>query len=141
MIRRDNHMEEGAMTPEGLDETGLAMRRRVLGDAYVERNLADADAFMMAFQELVTHQVWTRAWGGTAIDLRTRALVTLGMLAALGRFDEVAVYTRASLRCGATVDEIRDVLVQVGAYCGAPAARQSFQAAHETLVADGVLPG
>jgi 4-carboxymuconolactone decarboxylase len=66
--------------------------------------------------------------------------VTLGILAALGRFAEVEIYTKGALTCGATVDEIREVLVHVTAYCGAPAGRQAFTAAHESLMAAGALP-
>ena len=120
---------------------GLELRRQVLGDAYVDANLAASDAFMMTFQQLVTEQVWARAWGGTALDKKTKSLVTLGILAALGRFQEVGIYTNGALSCGATVDEITDALVHVTAYCGAPAGRQAFIAAHEALVAAGALAG
>ena len=96
---------------------------------------------MMTFQELVTEQVWGRAWGGTALDKRTKSIVTLGILAALGRFQEVGIYTKGALTCGVTVDEIREALVHVTAYCGAPAGRQAFTAAHEALIAAGALTG
>jgi 4-carboxymuconolactone decarboxylase len=65
--------------------------------------------------------------------------VTLGILAALGRFEEVTIYTRAALNCGATVDEIREVMVHITAHCGSPAARQAFIAAHDGLVEAGAL--
>jgi 4-carboxymuconolactone decarboxylase len=118
---------------------GERLRRQVLGDAYVDSNLGSADAFMSTFQDLVTEQVWGRAWCGAALDLRTKCLVTLGILAGLGRFQEVGIYTKAALRCGATVDEIKDVLVHVMAYGGAPAGRQAFQAVHEALLEAGAL--
>jgi 4-carboxymuconolactone decarboxylase len=114
-------------------ELGMRRRRQVLGDEYVDANLAGADDLTRTFQDLVTVQVWGRAWAGDALDDRTRALVTLGMLAALGRFDEVEIYARAAIRCGASVDDIRDVLVHVTAYCGAPAGRQAFAAASRGL--------
>ena len=120
---------------------GLELRRQVLGDAYVDANLAASDDFMMTFQRLVTEQVWGRAWSGTALDKKTKSLLTLGILAALGRFQEVGIYTNGALACGATVDEIREALVHVTAYCGAPAGRQAFTAAHEALVAAGALAG
>ncbi len=119
---------------------GAELRRQVLGDAYVDANLAQADDFMMTFQELVTEQVWARAWGGTALDKKTKSILTLGILAALGRFQEVEIYTKAALNCGATVDEIREALVHVTAYCGAPAGRQAFSAAHEALLSAGAIP-
>jgi 4-carboxymuconolactone decarboxylase len=119
---------------------GERLRRKVLGDAYVDANLGSSDGFMSTFQNLVTEQVWGRAWTGTALELRTKCLVTLGILAGLGRFQEVGIYTHAALRCGASVDEIQDVLVHVTAYCGAPAGRQAFQAVHEALLEGGALP-
>jgi 4-carboxymuconolactone decarboxylase len=120
-------------------ELGLKRRREVLGDAYVDANLAGADELTRTFQELVTVQVWGSAWAGDALDDRTRALVTLGMLAALGKFDEVEIYATAAIRCGASVDDIRDVLVHVTAYCGAPAGRQAFRAASRGLQSVGAI--
>lgn len=121
------------------DREGERLRRQVLGDGYVDSNLGSADAFMSTFQDLVTEQVWGRAWSGKALDLRTKCLVTVGILAGLGRFQEVGIYTSAALRCGATVDEIKDVLVHVTAYGGAPAGRQAFHAVHEALLETGAL--
>jgi 4-carboxymuconolactone decarboxylase len=119
---------------------GLELRRQVLGNAYVDANLAAADEFMMTFQELVTEQAWGRAWSGTALDNKTKSLLTLGMLAALGRFPEVGIYTKGALTCGATVDEVKEVMIHVTAYCGSAAGRQAFIAAHEALVSAGALP-
>ena len=118
---------------------GIELRRQVLGDAYVDANLAESDDFMMTFQELVTEQVWARAWGGTALNRKTKSILTLGILAALGRFQEAGIYTTGALTCGVTVDEIREALVHVTAYCGAPAGRQAFIAAHEALISAGAL--
>src|SRR5882757_1940724 len=98
-------------------DVGSRRRREVLGDEYVDASLAAADELTRTFQELVTVQVWERAWTGPALDDRIRALVTLGMLAALGRFDEVEIYAKGAIRSGANVDDIRDVLVHVTAYC------------------------
>ncbi len=120
-------------------ELGARRRRQVLGDEYVDANLADADELTRTFQELVTVQVWGRAWTGEALDDRTRALVTLGILAALGKVDEVEIYASAAIRCGASVDDIRDVLVHVTAYCGAPAGRQAFRAASRGLRSAGAI--
>ena len=106
----------------------------------MDSTLGSSDAFMSTFQGLVTEQVWAGAWSGTALDLRTKCLVTLGILAGLGRFQEVGIYTKGALRCGATVDEIKDVLAHVTAYGGAPAGRQAFLAVHEALIEVGALP-
>jgi 4-carboxymuconolactone decarboxylase len=120
-------------------DLGTRRRREILGDDYVDANLANVDELTQTFQELVTTQVWERAWTGAALDDRTRALVTLGILAALGRFDEVEIYAQAAVRCGATIDDIRDTLVHVTAYCGAPAGRQAFLAASRGMRAVGAI--
>ena len=127
------------MADRASHDEGLRRRREVLGDAYVDAAFANADELTKTFQELVTEQVWSRAWTGTALDDRTRALVTLAMLAALGKFDELEHYAQAAIRVGASVDDIRDTLVQVTAYCGAPAGRQAFFAASRGLRAIGAI--
>ena len=132
MVRRMSSTEEF--------ERGLRIRREVLGDEYVEANLSGADPFMMTFQHLVTELAWARGWGGTALDRKSKALLCLGILAALGRYEELAIYVRGALTSGATVDEIEEVLVHVTVYCGTPAGRQSFLAVHEALRAAGALP-
>ena len=127
------------MTDRDSYELGMRRRRDVLGDEYVDANLDGADELTRTFQELVTVQVWGRAWAGDALDDRTRALVTLGILAALGKVDEVEIYAKAAIRTGASVEDIRDVLVHVMAYCGAPAGRQAFLAASRGLRAVGAI--
>jgi alkylhydroperoxidase/carboxymuconolactone decarboxylase family protein YurZ len=121
-------------------DTGLSIRREVLGDEFVDANLAGSDEFMMTFQHLVTELAWGRAWSGTALDRKSKALLTLGILAALGRYEELAIYARGALTCGATVGEIEEVLVHVTIYCGTPAGRQSFLAVHEALLSAGAFP-
>jgi 4-carboxymuconolactone decarboxylase len=121
-------------------ERGLRIRREVLGDEFVDANLSGSDEFMMTFQHLVTELAWGRAWSGTALDRKSKALLSLGILAALGRHQELAIYVRGALNCGATVAEIEEVLVHITIYCGTPAGRQSFQAVHEALQAAGALP-
>ena len=121
-------------------DRGLRIRREVLGDEFVDANLAESDPFMMTFQHLVTELAWGRAWSGTALDRRSKALLTLGILAALGRYQELAIYVPGALASGVTVDEIEEVLVHVTMYCGTPAGRQSFQAVHEALQAAGAIP-
>jgi 4-carboxymuconolactone decarboxylase len=121
-------------------ERGLRIRREVLGDEFVDANLSGSDAFMMTFQHLVTELAWGRAWSGTALDRKSKALLSLGILAALGRHQELAIYVRGALTSGATVAEIEEVLVHVTIYCGTPAGRQSFQAVHEALLSAGAIP-
>jgi 4-carboxymuconolactone decarboxylase len=121
-------------------ERGSRIRREVLGDEFVDANLSESDAFMMTFQHLVTELAWGRAWSGTALDRKSKALLSLGILAALGRYQELAIYVRGALTSGATVAEIEEVLVHVTIYCGTPAGRQSFQAVHEALQSAGAIP-
>ncbi len=93
----------------------------------------------MTFQHLVTELAWGRAWSGTALDRKSKALLTLGILAALGRYEELAIYARGALTSGASVEEIEEVLVHVTIYCGTPAGRQSFQAVHAALRSAGAI--
>lgn len=121
-------------------ERGSRIRREVLGDDFVDANLSGSDAFMMTFQHLVTELAWGRAWSGKALDRKSKALLTLGILAALGRYEELVIYARGALTSGATVKEIEEVLVHVTIYCGTPAGRQSFQAVHGALRSAGAIP-
>jgi 4-carboxymuconolactone decarboxylase len=126
---------EQTMAGDELFEAGLKTRKQVLGAEYVEANLADADDFMMTFQRAVTELAWGYAWSRPGLDQKTRSILTLGILAGLGRFQELGIYTNAVLASGVTVDEIKEVLVHITAYCGTPAGRQAFLAAHETIKA------
>jgi 4-carboxymuconolactone decarboxylase len=122
-----------------LFEKGLQVRREVLGVEYVDTNLAEADDFMMAFQRVVTEFAWGYAWSNPGLDHRTRSILNLGLLTALGRFQELGIYIKGALASGVTVPEIRDALVHATVYCGTPAGRQAFLAAHEALRAAGAL--
>jgi 4-carboxymuconolactone decarboxylase len=121
------------MTNSDLFETGLKTRKQVLGDAYVDTNLAAADDFMMTFQRAVTELAWGYAWSRPGLDQKTRSILTLGILAGLGRFQELGIYTNAAVASGVTTDEIREALVHITVYCGTPAGRQAFLAAHAAL--------
>ena len=105
----------------------------MLGEKYVNANLAGSDEFMMTFQQAVTELAWGYAWSRSGLDQKTRSLLTLGILGGLGRFQDLGIYTNAALASGATVDEIKEVLVQITVYCGTPAGRQAFLAAHDAL--------
>ena len=121
------------MVDSELFEKGLETRRQVLGAKYVDANLAGSDEFMMTFQRAVTELAWGYAWSRPGLDRKTRCILTLGILAGLGRFQEPGIYTNATVASGVTIDEIKEVLVQVTVYCGTPAGRQAFLAAHEAL--------
>ena len=114
-------------------EAGLAVRRRVLGDAQVKRSLESATSFDDEFQELVTRHAWGDIWTRPGLDLRTRSLITIAMLAAGGRHDELSLHVRATRNTGATRDEIKEVLLQVAVYAGVPAANSAFRIAKAAL--------
>ena len=127
------------MSESQLFERGLKKRRDVLGSEYVDASLSTSDEFMMAFQRAVTELAWGWAWSRPGLDAKTRSMINLAMLTALGRFDELGIYVKGALRTGVTVEEIQEVLLHAIAYCGTPAGRQAFLAAHQTLVAEGAL--
>src|SRR5687768_12134560 len=121
------------MADNELFERGLKTRKRVLGDDYVTANLAGSDDFMMTFQRAVTELAWGYAWSRPGLDQKMRSILTLGILAGLGRFQELGIYTNAALSSGVTVEEIKEALVHITVYCGTPAGRQAFLAAHDAL--------
>jgi 4-carboxymuconolactone decarboxylase len=123
------------MANDDLFEKGLKARKQVLGEKYVAANLAGSDEFMMTFQRAVTELAWGYAWSRPGLDHKTRSILTLGVLAGLGRFQELGIYTNAALNSGVTVDELKEILVHITSYCGTPAGRQAFLAAHETVKA------
>ncbi|CAA9281261.1 MAG: 4-carboxymuconolactone decarboxylase [uncultured Acetobacteraceae bacterium] len=121
-----------------LFDKGLPIRSAVLGSEYVDRSLAAADEFTMAMQRVAT--AWGWAWGDPTLDRRTRSLVNLAMLTALGRPHELKLHVKGALNNGVAVEEIRAALLHATAYCGIPAGLDAFKAAHEVLVAEGALP-
>ncbi|MER6062590.1 4-carboxymuconolactone decarboxylase [Streptomyces sp. NPDC001792] len=114
-------------------ETGLKIRREVLGDAHVDRALAEAEGFSGEFEEFVTRYAWGEIWGRPGLDRRTRSCVTLTALVAGGHLEELAFHTRAALRNGLTPDEIKEVLLQAAVYCGVPAANSAFRVARQVI--------
>ncbi len=116
-------------------DRGLHMRRRVLGDAYVERALARRDSFTSEFQDLLTRYAWGEIWTRPGLDERTRRLLVLAMTVALGRGEEFKLHLRAAVEHGVTPEEIKEVLLQAAIYCGVPAANSAFHTAAEVLAA------
>jgi 4-carboxymuconolactone decarboxylase len=114
-------------------EDGLAVRREVLGAAYVDKAMAEADDFTRPLQELVTEYCWGAVWTRPGLPRKTRSLVNLGMLVALNRPHELKLHVRGALRNGCTRAEIMEVLLQAAIYCGVPAAVDSFRSAREAL--------
>ncbi|MFF6636678.1 4-carboxymuconolactone decarboxylase [Streptomyces althioticus] len=119
--------------PPNTYDTGIKVRREVLGDAHVDRILERTDAFSEDFQQLVTRYAWGEVWDRPGLDRRTRSCVTLTALVAGGHLDELAVHTRAALRNGLTPDEIKEVLLQAAVYCGVPAASGAFRVAQQVI--------
>ncbi|MFJ9728860.1 4-carboxymuconolactone decarboxylase [Streptomyces sp. NPDC101209] len=116
-----------------LYDTGVKIRREVLGDAHVDRTLAEADAFSGDFQELLTRYAWGEIWNRPGLDRRSRSCVTLAALVAGGHLDDLAVHVRAALRNGLTPLEIKEVLLQAAVYCGIPAAGSAFKVAQQVI--------
>ena len=114
-------------------EQGMRTRREVLGDDHVDRALAGATPFDEPFQEFITRYAWGAIWTRPGLDRRTRSCITVAMLAALGRHEELAMHVRAALRNGVTRDELREVLLQTAVYAGVPAANSAFAIANRTL--------
>ncbi|MFV0132836.1 alpha/beta fold hydrolase [Streptomyces sp. HMX87] len=114
-------------------EAGLKVRREVLGDAHVDRELAQADDFSGDFQELLTRYAWGEIWDRPGLDRRVRSCVALTALVAGGHTDGLALHTRAALRNGLTPDEIKEVLLQAAVYCGVPAAAGAFRVAQQVI--------
>jgi 4-carboxymuconolactone decarboxylase len=112
----------------------------VLGAEYVDGNLADTDEFLMAFRRVVTELAWGYAWSRPGLDRKTRSMLNLAILTALGRPDELGIYVKGAIATGVSVEEIKEILIHATVYCGTPAGRQAFLAAHNALVADGVIP-
>ena len=122
-------------------DTGLRVRKEVLGEKHVERALARADDFDREFQELVTEYCWGASWGGGGLNRKQRSLNNLCMLSALNRPAEFKLHFRAALGNGCTLDELKDTLLQIAVYCGVPAGVGAFRLAREVLDEDGIDPG
>ena len=112
---------------------GLATRRKVLGDAHVERAQAAATDFDRPFQDLITEAAWGHVWSRPGWTLRERSIVTIALLAALGHDEEVAMHIRATLNTGATRDDIREALLHVAIYAGVPAANRAISIAKQVF--------
>lgn len=118
---------------DDLYSRGLGIRRQVLGDAHVERSLANASEFSFPMQELVTEYCWGRVWSRPGLELRERSLLNLAMLTVLNRRDELATHVRGAVNNGLSANEIREVFLQAAIYAGVPAALDSFRVAESVL--------
>jgi len=114
-------------------DDGMAQRRKVLGNEWVDKSVKNRNAFNTDFQDLITRYAWGEIWTRPGLDRRTRSAITLTALIAQGHFDELRMHVRAALRNGLTPDEIKEVLLQSAIYCGVPAANRAFAVAQEVL--------
>jgi 4-carboxymuconolactone decarboxylase len=121
------------MDERGRYEAGMKMRRAVLGDAHVDSTLEKRNDFNDAFQDLITRYAWGEIWCRPGLPRPTRSLISVAMLVALNREDELRMHLRAALKNGVTQDEIREVLLQAAIYCGVPAANSAFRIAQEVF--------
>lgn len=119
-------------------ETGLKIRKEVLGEEYVNKAMDNADSFNREFQSLVTEYCWGASWGGEALTRKQRSLNNLCMLSALNRGHEFKIHFRGALKNGCTLDEIRETLMQVAIYAGVPAGVEAFRLAREVINEDGI---
>lgn len=118
-------------------EAGMQVRREVLGDEYVDRAISGAISFGADFQRFVTETAWGAVWARPGLERRTRSLVTISILAALGREQELALHLRASQNVGVPLDDIAEALMHVAVYAGVPAANTAFAIARREL---GIVP-
>ena len=114
-------------------EIGTKIRREVLGDAHVDRAKAHENDFNADFQDLITRYAWGEIWDRPGLSRKTRSLLTISMLVALNRNEELRLHLRAAFTNGVTREEIREVLLHSAIYCGVPAANSAFHTAFEIL--------
>ena len=112
---------------------GMQTRREVLGDEHVDRAVAGTTEFTADFQDFITRYAWGELWNRPGLSRPERSMITLAVLAALGRDDELTLHVRAGIRNGLTPADIREVLLQVAVYAGVPAANRAFALAAQAM--------
>ncbi|HZS55968.1 MAG TPA: carboxymuconolactone decarboxylase family protein [Bryobacteraceae bacterium] len=118
------------------EKRGMALRRKVLGDLWVDRSLAKRNDFNSDFQDFVTRYVWGEIWSRPAIDQYTRRCMVLSTMLALGSWDEFKLHVRGALRDGMSKDVIKEIILQSTIYCGVPAGNHAMNEA-ESVFAEG----
>jgi len=120
--------------------TGMATRRRVLGNEHVDRAESRKTAFDAPFQEFIAEGVWGSVWSRPELTPRERSLITLALLAAQGHWEELALHVRATANTGATPTDVREAILHVAAYAGVPAANHALQVARKVFADMGIDP-
>jgi 4-carboxymuconolactone decarboxylase len=124
------------MDDETRHEQGMRIRRQVLGDAHVDATIERITPLTEQFQEFITRYAWGDIWSRPGLDMRTRSLVTVALLAALGRTDELGMHLRGARRNGVSLDELAEVLLHTGVYAGLPTANAGFRELGQVLGAE-----
>lgn len=114
-------------------QDGLAIRKQVMGEEFVDKAFANADELTMPLQEYITRNAWGTVWCRDGLDLKSRSLITVAMLTAMGRTHELKGHLRGALNNGVTPEELREVLLHATVYCGVPVVAEAFRAAQEVL--------
>ena len=122
-----------------LFEKGLAKRKATLGADYVQNNLDSADDFSLPFQEAMTTWCWGFGWGDEVIDVKTRSMMNLSMIGALGKMHEWELHLKGAITNGVTKEEIRAIIHVIAIYCGVPQGVECFRIARKVLEEDGQL--
>ncbi len=120
-------------------DRGMQIRREVLGDSHVDRAQEEATEFDKDFQRFITETAWGSAWARNGLDRRTRHLVTIGIIAALGKEHELALHLRATRNTGVTQEEVREVFHQTAVYAGVPAANRAFAIGKHVFSSEGEI--
>lgn len=123
------------MDDQNMFEKGFANRKKVLGDAHVQKSWEAADDFNRPMQKLVTEYCWGEIWGDPTLPLKTRSMLNLAMLTAMSQHHELSVHVKGALTNGVTREEIRAVLMQAAIYCGAPLGLAAFRVASDAIKA------
>jgi len=127
------------MSSDDLFEAGLKVRREVLGAEYVDQSMASANDFMAPFQRMTTEWCWGAAWTRPGLDRRTRSLLNLAILTALGKPNELKLHVKGALNNGVSTAEIQEALLHATVYCGIPAGLEAFKAANAVLEEAGAI--
>ncbi len=123
---------------DNLFEKGLEKRKSVLGAEYVEKNLANADEFSRPFQEAMTAWCWGFGWSDEVIDPKTRSMMNLTMIGALGKMHEWELHCKGAIKNGVTKEELRAIIHVIAIYCGVPQSLECFRAARRAMEAAGM---
>ena len=121
------------MTRDALHK-GMKTRRKVLGDEWVDRAMQNTSAFNAEFQDLITRYAWNEIWNRPRLPHKTRRMIVIGTMIALGRWEEFRLHVRAALTAGdLEIDDVKEILLQQAIYCGVPAANTGFREAREVI--------